>query len=177
MENELLALRNDLAAKTEPEEQAQAQAAVDQKEKELNEARLYLAEARVKAQPNEGEFRFDLGEALYKMGQYKRATEELQQSLKQPSVRYQALNLMGLAFKARGMLDFAEKQLTLAESELPVMDDLKKEIVYNLGLVYELTKQPDKALDQWKKIYDTEMGYRDVAARVEASYGNGEEAA
>jgi len=177
VENELLALRNDLAAKTEPEEQAQAQAAVDQKEKELNEARLYLAEARVKAQPNEGEFRFDLGEALYKMGQYKRATEELQQSLKQPSVRYQALNLMGLAFKARGMLDFAEKQLTLAESELPVMDEVKKEIAYNLGLVFEATKKQDKALDQWKKIYEVDMSYRDVAARVEASYGGGEHAA
>jgi len=177
VENELQALRNDLAGKTDPEEQAQAQAAVDQKEKELNEARLYLAEARVRAQPNEGEFRYDLGEALYKIGQYKRATEELQQSLKQPSVRYQALNLMGLAFKARGMLDFAEKQLALAESELPIMDEVKKEIVYNLGLVYEATKKEDKALEQWKKIYEVDMSYRDVSARVEASYGGSDHSA
>jgi len=177
VENELQALRNDLAGKTDPEEQAQAQAAVDQKEKELNDARLYLAEARVRAQPNEGEFRYDLGEALYKIGQFKRATEELQQSLKQPSVRYQALNLMGLAFKARGMLDFAEKQLALAESELPIMDEVKKEIVYNLGLVYEATKKEDKALEQWKKIYEVDMSYRDVAARVEASYGGSDHSA
>jgi tetratricopeptide (TPR) repeat protein len=137
--------------------------------------RLYLAEARVRAQPNEGEFRYDLGEALYKIGQYKRATEELQQSLKQPSVRYQALNLMGLAFMKRGMLDFAVKQLALAQSELLPMDDLKKEIAYNLGLAYEVSKQAEKALDQWKMIYEVDMGYRDVAARVEASYGGGDE--
>ena len=170
-EQELQALREELAGQTDPELQAQAQAAIEQKEKELNEVRLFQAEARVRAQPNEGEFRYDLGEALYKIGQYKRATEELQQSLKQPSVRYQALNMMGLAFMKRGMLDFAEKQLALAESELPVMDEVKKEIVYNLGLVYEATKKPDKALEQWKKIYEVDMSYRDVAARVEASYG------
>jgi hypothetical protein len=62
------------------------------------------------------------------------------------------------------------KQLALAESELPVMDELKKEIVYNLGLAYEASKHPDKSLEQWKKIYEVDMSYRDVAARVEASY-------
>jgi tetratricopeptide (TPR) repeat protein len=92
-------------------------------------------------------------------------------------VRYPALNLMGQAFMKRGMFDFAVKQLALAESELLAMDELKKEIVYNLGLVYEMIKQPEKALDQWKKIYEVDMGYRDVAARVEASYGGGDHAA
>jgi tetratricopeptide (TPR) repeat protein len=176
-EQELQELRDTLAGQTDPEQQAQAQAAIEQKEKELNEARLFLAEARVKAQPNEGEFRYGLGEALFKVGQYKRATEELQQSLKQPSVRYQALNLLGLAFIKRGMLDFAINRLSLGESELPGMEDVKKEISYNLGLAYETNKQSEKALDQWKKIYEVDMTYRDVAARVEASYGGGEQAA
>jgi tetratricopeptide (TPR) repeat protein len=171
-DQELLKLREEWAAQTEPELQAQAQIAIDRKLDELNEVRLFQAEARVRAQPNEGEFRYDLGEALFKVGQYKRSVEELQHALKQPSVRYQALNLMGQAFMKRGMFDFAVKQLSIAETELAVMDDLKKEIVYNLGLVYEMTKQSDKALEQWKKIYEVDMGYRDVSARVEASYGD-----
>jgi len=174
---ELQKLRDELAAQTDPEQQAQTQTAIEQKEKELSDVRLFQAEARVRAQPNEGEFRYDLGEALYNIGQYKRATEELQQSLKQPSVRYQALNLMGLAFIKRGMLDFAIKQLGLAESELPGMDEIKKEIAYNLGLAYEANKQPEKSLEQWKKIYEHDMSYRDVAARVEASYGGGDHSA
>jgi tetratricopeptide (TPR) repeat protein len=156
---------------TDPEIQAQYQAAIEQKEAEINEVRLSQAEARVRAHPNDGQYHFELGEALYKVGQYKRATEELQLGLKQPSVRYQALNLMGLSFMKRGMLDFAVKQLALAESELPGMDEIKKEIVYNLGLAYEATRQPDKELEQWKKIYEVDMGYRDVAHRVESSYG------
>jgi tetratricopeptide (TPR) repeat protein len=176
-EQELEELRAGLSPEIDPEQRAQALEGIEQKERELNEVRLFQAEARVRAQPNEGEFRYDLGEALYKIGQYKRATEELQQSLKQPSVRYQALTLMGLSFMKRGMLDFAIKQLALAESELPVMDEIKKEISYNLGLAYEANKQPDKALDQWKKIYEIDMSHKDVATRVEASYGSGEQAA
>jgi tetratricopeptide (TPR) repeat protein len=156
---------------SDPELQAQYEAAIAQKEAEINEVRLSQAEARVRAHPNDGQFHFELGEALYKVGQYKRATEELQLGLKQPSVRYQALNLMGLSFMKRGMLDFAIKQLALAESELPGMDEIKKEIAYNLGLAYEATNQPDKALEQWKKIYEVDMGYRDVGQRVESSYG------
>jgi tetratricopeptide (TPR) repeat protein len=176
VEQELSALRQELSEQAEPEAQAQVQAAIEEKDKELNDVRLYQAEARVRAQPNEGEFRYDLGEALYKIGQYKRATEELQQSLKQPSVRYQALNLMGQAFLKRGMLDFAIKQLVLAQSELLPMDEIKKEITYNLGLAYEVARQPEKSLDQWKMIYEYDMSYRDVSARVEASYG-GDQAA
>lgn len=176
-EQQLQAMQASLAETTDPEQQAQIQASIVEAEKELNNVRLFQAEARVKAQPNEGGFRFDLGEALYKVGEYKRATEELQQSLKQPSVRYQALNLLGLCFMKRGMVDFAINRLSLAESELPGMDEIKKEITYNLGLAYEASKQADKSLDQWKKIYEVDMSYRDVAARVEASYGNGEAAA
>jgi hypothetical protein len=52
------------------------------------------------------------------------------------------------------------------------MDELKKEIVYNLGIAHETIQQPDKALEQFKEIYEVDMAYRDVAARVEASYGN-----
>jgi tetratricopeptide (TPR) repeat protein len=176
-EQELHALREAAAAQTDPEAAAQFQAAIEAKDAEVLALQLELAEARVRAQPNEGEFRYELGAALYRAGNYKRATEELQQSLKQPSVRYQALNLLGLCFMKRGMLDFAINRLTLAESELPGMDDVKKEITYNLGLAYEAAKQPNKSLEQWKKIYEHDMTYRDVAARVESSYGNGSEAA
>jgi tetratricopeptide (TPR) repeat protein len=156
---------------TDPETLAQYDAAIEEKKTEINKVRVDQARARVRAHPNDGEFHFQLGEALYKVGEYKQALGELQQGLKQPSVRYQALNLMGLSFMSQGMMDLAVKRFADAESELPVMDDLKKEIVYNLGLAYEAVKQPEKALEQWKKIYEVDMSYRDVAQRVEASYG------
>ena len=51
-EQELQKLRAALATQTDPDQQAQYQAEIDQKEKELNEVRLEQAESRVKAQPN-----------------------------------------------------------------------------------------------------------------------------
>jgi tetratricopeptide (TPR) repeat protein len=91
-----------------------------------------------------------------------------------PNIRYPALNLLGLAFMKRNMIDFAISRFLEADNDLPDMkEEIKKEISYNLGLAYETAKQPEKALEQWKKIYVVAMNYRDVAARVEASYGNG----
>jgi hypothetical protein len=53
------------------------------------------------------------------------------------------------------------------------MDAMKKEIVYNLGLVYEQMGNRDKAIQCMKQIYEADYGFRDVAARVESSYGQG----
>ena len=169
-EQELAALVAAQAEQTDPEVQAQYAAAIEEKKKEINKVRVDQAEARVRAFPADGQYHFELGEALYHIGEYKRALGELQQGLKQPSVRYQALNLMGKCFMSQGMLDLAVKRFSDAADELPVMDELKKDIVYNLGLAYDATKNSEKALEQWKKIYEVDMAYRDVAPRVESSY-------
>jgi hypothetical protein len=50
------------------------------------------------------------------------------------------------------------------------MDAMKKESVYNLGLVYERIGEPDKSLACMKRIYEVDYGYKDVARRVESSY-------
>ncbi|MCE0484925.1 MAG: tetratricopeptide repeat protein [Methylacidiphilales bacterium] len=175
-DQELHQLREGFESQVDPEQKAAIEAEIATKERELLEARLYQAEARVHAYPNEGQFHFELGEALYKLGEYKRALPELQLGLKQPSVRYHAFNLMGLCFLQQGMLDLAIKRFLDAKGELAVMDELKKEIVYNLGLAYEKSKQADKSLEQWKEIYEVDMAYRDVSKRVEESYGQGDQA-
>jgi hypothetical protein len=68
------------------------------------------------------------------------------------------------------MLDLAMKQLEEASREILPMDAMKKEIVYNLGLVYERMGDGDKSLNCMKQIYEADYGYRDVATRVESSY-------
>ena len=125
-------------------------------------------------EPTEGELQYQRGEEHFKKGEYKRALQELQGSLKYNEVRYQALNLMGLSLMKAGLVDLAARQFRIAESELTEMDEIKKEIAYNLGLAYEATSCPDKALKQWKKIYEYDMSFRDVAKRVEDSYGGDE---
>jgi hypothetical protein len=50
------------------------------------------------------------------------------------------------------------------------MDATKKEITYNLGLVYEQMGDAEKSIACMKQIYEADYGYRDVAPRVESSY-------
>ena len=80
------------------------------------------------------------------------------------------MNLLGCCYGELGMLDLAMKQLEEASQEIVSMDAMKKEIVYNLGLVYERMSETGKSLACMKQIYEVDYGYRDVARRVESSY-------
>jgi len=80
------------------------------------------------------------------------------------------MNLLGCCYTELGMFDLAMRQLEEASKEIPSMDAIKKEIVYNLGLVYERTGDREKSLACMKQIYEAEHGYKDVATRVESSY-------
>ena len=149
----------------------------EQYEKELAEIKqqyaqveLQAAKTRVDKYPNDLEYRYEYGQALYAAGEYKTAVPELQQALKQPNVRYQAMNMLGNCFWKRRMLDFAEKQFATAANEIETMDDLKKEVIYNLGCVLDEAGKSNEALEQFKIIYEVDYQYRDVAERVESSY-------
>jgi len=65
------------------------------------------------------------------------------------------------------------KQFEDAAKEILTMDAMKKEIVYNLGIVYEKMGQREKSLNCMKQIYEADYGYKDVAERVESSYRQG----
>ena len=78
--------------------------------------------------------------------------------------------LLGQCFMARLMYDLAAKTLEDAVAELPAMDSTKKDVIYNLGLVYEKMEDKEKCIFRMKQIYEVDYGYRDVAARVEGSY-------
>ena len=83
------------------------------------------------------------------------------------------MNALGLCYSELGMFDLAARQLEEAAGEIGTMDAVKKEIVYNLGLVYEAMNERDKSLGCMKQIYERESGYKDVAVRVESSYASG----
>jgi hypothetical protein len=51
------------------------------------------------------------------------------------------------------------------------MDNVKKDVLYRLGLVYEKMGKTEDYLNCMKEIYEADYGYIDVAKRVEASYG------
>lgn len=154
-----------------PEQQPQLQEQLQQLEAQHSEFILENLRAQVEKYPNDKELRYNLGQALFDLGQYKEATPYLQEGSHAPNVRHKALNALGLCFWKREIFDLAEKQFDLAKSDMAVMDDMKKEVIYNLASVKEAAGKPEEALAEFKIIYEIDYRYRDVAARVEASYG------
>lgn len=49
-------------------------------------------------------------------------------------------------------------------------DKEKKELVYQLGCVFEKLGRKEDAIDQFKLIYEMDIGYRDVATKVDNYY-------
>lgn len=125
---------------------------------------------RVEQNPTDPQLRFDLGDALYRAGNYSEAIPHLQQATRNPHIRTKVLLLLGRTFDAKGMHDLAVKQLSDANAELMAMDATKKEILYELGLIHDKQGNKTEALECFKQIYEVDYGYLDVAARVEGSY-------
>ncbi|MFI5170150.1 MAG: protein kinase, partial [Vicinamibacterales bacterium] len=70
--------------------------------------------------------------------------------------------LLGLSFQEKGMLDMAHATF----NKLPFTEDMK--LVYlNLGLDYENRGQRDKAYLVYKKLFDFDPRFEDVAPRLE----------
>jgi tetratricopeptide (TPR) repeat protein len=135
-------------------------------------AELLIEEARkrVERNPTDLQVRFELGECLVNAGNFREALPELQRARQNPNARLKAMNLLGRCYRELGMLDLSMKQLEDAAKEILSMDAMKKEIVYNLGLVYEQMGEREKSLNCMKQIYEADYGYKDVAERVESSY-------
>ncbi len=131
------------------------------------------ARKRVERNPTDLQLRFEFGEQLANVGQFREAVPELQRARQNPNARLKAMNLLGVCYRELGMLDLATKQLEEAAREILSMDAMKKQIVYNLGLVYAQMGEAAKSLDCMKQIYEADYGYKDVAERVESSYRQG----
>jgi len=125
---------------------------------------------RLERNPTDLQLRFELGEHLMNAQRFREAIPELQRARQNPNARLKAMNLLGICYREAGMLDLAMKQFEDAAKEILTMDAMKKEIVYNLGTVYEKIGAREKSLDCMKQIYEADYGFKDVAERVESSY-------
>jgi tetratricopeptide (TPR) repeat protein len=132
--------------------------------------RLVECKQRVEQNPTDPKMRYDLGQAFYDAGDYSEAIPHLQQATRNPHIRTKVLLLLGRTFDAKGMTDLSIKQLKDANDELTQMDTTKKEILYELGVIYTKAEKKEEALKCFKQIYEIDYGYRDIAARVEGSY-------
>jgi len=145
-------------------------AEAEAKKKEKAQFLFADAEDKVKRYPNDLQFRYDYGTALFDHGQLNEAIQQFQLAQKNPQRRIRALYYLALCFKQKQQLDIALEQLEKANSELTVMDDVKKDIIYELGTTLETMGRPEKAVEYFKEIYAVDISFRDIAAKIEKSY-------
>lgn len=120
--------------------------------------------------PTDMDIRFELGLKYINRGLINEAISAFQMAAKSPSKKAMALNYLGICFRNKKMYDLAKDQLLKAVSELTVMNELKKEVVYNLGLVYEDLGDFKAAVGEYKKIYEVDISFKDVTKKIESSY-------
>ena len=128
------------------------------------------AEDRVKRYPNDLLFKYELGVIYYERERYNEAAQMLQLSTRNPQRRIRSLYYLALCFKAKGQMDLASEQLEKAAAELNVMDETKKDVLYELGNLNEAMGNNDKAATFYKEIYSVDISYRDVSKKIEKFY-------
>ena len=131
-----------------------------------------LAECQTRAEryPTDLQIRFELGELHFQAGKISEAIQEFQKAQANPQRRVQCMGYLGQCFARRGMNDLAARTLQNAIKEKVGFDDEKKELIYALGSVLEKMGKAEEAIDQFKVIYETDIGYKDVAAKVDDYY-------
>lgn len=128
------------------------------------------AKKRVEKYPTDLQLRFELGVLYFENGKIGEAIQELQKAQSNPNRRLQAMNYLGQAFSKRNMNDLAARTFQNALKEKAVFDEEKKSLIYMLGCVLEKMSKKEEAMDQFKQIYEVDIGYKDVSARVDAYY-------
>ncbi len=168
--------KSELLAKKEAELEktpsATLQAEIEGIKAELTSLRLANARQMVERYPNDFMARFKLGELLLQSGDYDGAISEFQLSQRNPQVRVKSVLLTGRAMLNKGMADLAVAQLETAKSETAVMNDLKKEILYELASAHEAAGNQTAAIEEYKTIYQADIGFRDVSDKINAFYAS-----
>ena len=125
---------------------------------------------RVEKYPTDLAIRYEMGMLYFRTGKIGEAIQEFQKAQNNPHKRLAAMNYLAQCFAKRKMFDLAAKTLQNAIKEKLVFDDEKKELIYNLGCVFESMSKKEDAIEQFKLIYETDIGYKDVATKVDAYY-------
>lgn len=170
----------DLAIKEKEEaiqavtEQSKAKpddAALQARVKQLRLEKLKLEtaawERRVKDRPTDIKAHFELGRRYYLSGLVDRAVAEFQHTVKDPKLKVESHLYLGMAFRHKRMFDLAATQFAKALEGGELALDRELNIRYELSKTLENSGNAQKALEEYKKILEQDINYKDVAQRVE----------
>ena len=131
---------------------------------------LAECQKRVERFPTDLAIRFEMGQLYFQAGKIGEAIKEFQKAKGNPHKAIAAQNYLALCFSKRGIHDLAATTLQEAIKEKLVFDDEKKELLYNLGCVFEKMDKKADAIAQFKQIYAVDADYKDVSQKMDDYY-------
>ena len=126
--------------------------------------------SRVQRYPNDLKLRFELGMQYFKYDYFDDAIGQLQLAQRSPKERVESLYYLSKCFAKKGQRDMAVMQLETANEQLAIMDDLKKKVVFELGVIAEESGDFEKAFNYYKDVYGADIGFEDIGVRMERIY-------
>jgi tetratricopeptide (TPR) repeat protein len=169
---ELACQAGDLRAKVMRKEVARAGKAGENERANKLEGELWKFEAedmkrRVDLRPGDLSLRLQLGRRLMRTGELDLAMSELQKAAGDSRAKREAQFLLAQCFQSKGYFDLARKEYQRALEGSPNVDERAKEILYNLGAIAEAENNAAEARAAYARIFEIDIGYRDVAAKME----------
>jgi tetratricopeptide (TPR) repeat protein len=160
---ELKAVKKAIARADKTGDQAEA----DRLEQRLHEIELADLKRRLELTPGDARLRLDLGRAYLRQDRPDEAAAELQKATQDPRSENDARIELARCFHLKGFLDLAKKEFEKALSARPTVDERAREILYNLGAIAEAEGDATEARSFYARIFEVEIGYRDVAEKME----------
>jgi len=156
-------------AQLDPQAPAHAEKAARLKA-EKQTYQLAECQKRLERFSNDRLIRFEMGQLYFQAGKITEAIQEFQKAQANPHKRIQALYYLGQCFDRRGILDLAARTFRNAIKGKLLFDEEKKDLIYALAGVLEKMGKKEEAIEQFKLIYESDIGYKDVAAKMDAFY-------
>jgi len=145
-------------------------AAAQNVEVEMNQFVFDDLISRVQRYPNDLKLRFELGMQYFKYDYFDEAIGQFQLAQRSPKERVESLYYLSKCFAKKGQRDMAVMQLETANEQLVIMDDLKKKVVFELGVLAEESGDIEKAFNYYKDVYSADIGFEDIGVRMERIY-------
>ncbi|MDP3177558.1 MAG: tetratricopeptide repeat protein, partial [Spirochaetaceae bacterium] len=124
-------------------------------------------ECALKWNPDDFEAFYYLGKILKEMNDYGAALIAFEKAARGNELRLKALVERGGCFMSQGALDKAIAELERAVRI--IKDETATESLYGryfLAMCYEKSRNVDRAIEQWEKIYTRKPNFRDVAEKL-----------
>jgi tetratricopeptide (TPR) repeat protein len=145
-----------------------ARDALEAAKKTLIDARLAEYGRRVHEHPTDLSERYRFGATLLMAGRVDEAIGEFQKTVADPKRKTESLLHLGDCFERKQMLDLAAKQVQRAAEDFPVLNSPRaKDVAYRLAELHERRGAKDEARKEYTRIYEVDIGFRDVAKKVQ----------